>query len=148
MAKLVSYFNFPGTTAEAMAFYQSIFGGELTRATYADFQAVPADHEHANRIMHSQLIGDLVTLMAADELPGMGPEVTYGNNVTMAFVGPEMELFQGYFDKLAEGGEVLMPIAQQVWGDYYGMVKDKYGIGWMFNIDNPEAQDQRKMAEA
>lgn len=140
MAKLAPYLNFPGTALEAMEHYRSIFGGELTSASYSQFGVVPAEHEHAGRIMHSQLIGDVVTLMAADELPGMGPEVAYGDNITMALTGPEMELFQGWFDRLAEGGEVVMPIAEQVWGDYYGMVKDRFGIGWMFNIENPKAE--------
>lgn len=144
MAKLLPYLNFPGTALEAMTFYQSIFGGELTSASYADFGAVPADHEHAARLMHSQLIGEVVTLMASDELPGMGPAVEYGSNVSLALLGPELELFQGWFERLAEGGAVLMPIERQVWGDSYGMVRDRFGMGWMFNIDAPEGDGPQK----
>lgn len=73
MAQLLPYLNFPGTTLEAMRHYQAIFGGELSASSYAEFGVVPADHEHAARIMHSQLIGEVVTLMAADERPGPGP---------------------------------------------------------------------------
>lgn len=139
MAALHPYLNFPGTAREAMNFYQSVFGGELTVASYADFHAVDADHEFAQNVMHSQLVGEVVTLMAADSMPGMGPDTTYGNNVSLAFTGPEEELFRGWFDKLAEGGQVLEPIKQQVWGDYFGYLVDKFGMAWMFNIENPNA---------
>lgn len=122
-----------------MRHYQAIFGGELSASSYAEFGVVPADHEHAARIMHSQLIGEVVTLMAADELPGLGPEVSYGTNVSLAFTGPEMERFRGWFDRLAEGGEVHQPIAKQVWGDYYGALEDRFGMRWMFNIEDPDA---------
>ena len=31
-----------------------------------------------------------------------------------------------------------MPIADQVWGDYYGSLKDKFGVQWMVNYTNPK----------
>jgi len=39
------------------------------------------------------------------------------------------------FARLAEGGEVTMPIAQQFWGARFGMLTDKFGIQWMFNCE-------------
>ena len=38
------------------------------------------------------------------------------------------------FTKLSAGGEVLVPLAKQPWGDVYGQFTDKFGIRWQFNI--------------
>ena len=39
------------------------------------------------------------------------------------------------FDKLAEGGSVQMPLAKTFWSPLFGMLEDKFGIGWMIGID-------------
>lgn len=77
--------------------------------------------------------------MAADSVPGMGPDTIIGNNISLAFTGPEEDLVRGWFDALAEGGQVVMPLEQRVWGDLYGALVDKFGMTWMFNIENKDA---------
>jgi PhnB protein len=37
------------------------------------------------------------------------------------------------FKLLSDGGEVVMPMADAFWGDYFGMCKDRFGIRWMVN---------------
>jgi PhnB protein len=39
-----------------------------------------------------------------------------------------------YFDGLAAGGKVDMPLGKQFWGDTYGQLTDKFGMHWMVNI--------------
>ena len=39
-----------------------------------------------------------------------------------------------YFDRLSAGGTVTMPLEKAVWGDTFGMVKDKFGVSWLVNI--------------
>ena len=53
------------------------------------------------------------------------------------------EIVEG-FDALAADGSVGMPLEKQVWGDIYGLVKDKYGIEWMFNVSAPEGWSQQQ----
>ncbi|MGV3545474.1 MAG: VOC family protein, partial [Pedobacter sp.] len=43
------------------------------------------------------------------------------------------------FGALSEGGTVQMPMQDQFWGDYYGMLEDKFKIQWMVSFN--EAQD-------
>lgn len=135
MTNLIAYLNFPGNAAEAMAYYHSIFGGELQVATFAEFKVVPQDHPNAGNTMHSQLITPSLRLMGADAIPGLGPDVTYGDSVNLALVGPERELLTEYFNKLAEGGTVQTPLAEQMWGDVYGAVVDRFNVAWMVNIE-------------
>lgn len=127
---LIAYLNFPsGQTKEAMTYYQSIFGGELTIASFADYGIDgPADGT-----MHASLVADGFTLMASDAM--VGAEDTWGGTrVYLSFMGPELELLTGWFERLAAEGSVGMPLEQQVWGDTFGLLKDKYGLEWMFNI--------------
>lgn len=67
------YISFHTNAREAMEFYQSVFGGELTLSTFAEFgdMGVPADE--ANNIMHAQLTTpNGLTLMGADTPSTMG----------------------------------------------------------------------------
>lgn len=48
-----------------------------------------------------------------------------------------MEEADRIFNALSEGGDVEMPIADQAWGDYYGSLKDRFGVMWMVNYSPP-----------
>lgn len=133
---LQAYLNFPGTTREALGVYREIFGGELTLNTFGEFQAVPADHAAADLVMHSELVTPYFTINGADTVEGMH-EFVPGNNVNLALMGQGQEAFDtlsAAFDRLAEGGEVEMALQQQMWGDHYGAVIDRFGIHWMVNV--------------
>ncbi|HTM84066.1 MAG TPA: VOC family protein, partial [Mycobacterium sp.] len=83
--QLNAYLSFRDNARQAMEFYRSVFGGELTMQTFADFQATddPADRD---KIMHAQLTGDGgLTLMAADTPSGM--DRTVGTNFSLALSG-------------------------------------------------------------
>ncbi len=127
---LVAYLNFPsGQTREAMTYYQSIFGGELNISSFADFGVEgPADGT-----MHANLTADGFTLMASDAMPG-AEQSWGGTRVYLSFMGEELDQLTGWFERLAAEGSVGMPLAKQVWGDTFGLLKDKYGLEWMFNI--------------
>ena len=137
-AALRPYLNFPGNAREAFEFYGEVLGGTPELATFADFGAVPADSEHADKIMHGALeIDDLIRLYVSDFVEGMAPgEFVKGNDVTLALMGEDSdeERLTAIFDALADGGTVTFPLGKQVWGGIYGAVTDRYGIFWQFNI--------------
>jgi len=72
------------------------------------------------------------TLMGADTPPGM--EHTPGSNITVSLSGDDSAELRGYWDKLGEGATVTVPLEKQMWGDEFGMLVDRFGIGWMVNI--------------
>lgn len=133
---LSPYLNFPqGVTREAMTFYQSVFGGKLDISTFGDFgmEGMPADG-----VMHAQLSTDGFVFMASDAMPG-SEDQWGGTRVYLTFFGDELDKLSGWFDKLAVGGSVGTPLEKMVWGDTYGVLKDQYGLEWMFNISDPNA---------
>lgn len=126
------YLTFPGTAREAMTFYQSVLGGELQVSTFGEFGAQGPE---ADGVMHAHLETEAgLTFMASDTPPGQEGAYTPGNAMTMSISGDDSEAIRRYWDGLAEGGTVQMPLERQMWGDDYGMLVDRFGIAWMVNI--------------
>jgi PhnB protein len=141
--KVHVYLNFPGNAAEAFEFYRSVFGGELSwhvRFRDMPMEGVDIPEADQDKAMHIALpIGEDNVLMASDALESLGQTLQQGNNVYVSVHPDTREEADRIFNGLSAGGEVEMPIADQVWGDYYGACTDKFGIKWMVNHHAPEA---------
>ena len=127
------YIAFKNNTRQGMEFYQSVFGGELQMNTFKEFHASmsPADD---NLIKHAVLKAvNGILLMASDTSERM--EYQPGTNISISLSGEDEKELKGYFEKLSAGRMVSMPLEKQVWGDVFGMVTDKFGVGWMVNIN-------------
>jgi len=48
-----------------------------------------------------------------------------------------VEEIETLFKAFGDGGKVIMEIQDTFWGARFGMLKDKFGIGWMFNCELP-----------
>jgi PhnB protein len=136
------YLMFESNCREAMAFYQSVFGGSLNLMTYGDMDGSCPDAKK-DKIMHGQLMGGDAELMGADE--AMGVEGPQGANlgsrkIQLALSGTDEAKLTKIFNDLSEGGQIQVPLAKQMWGDTFGMFADKYGINWMINIGMPKAE--------
>jgi PhnB protein len=130
--RLNPYLNFRDTTREAMEFYHSVFGGELTMSTFAEMHASD-DPAEQDKIMHSQLVTEQgLTLMAADTPNSM--DYTTGTNFAVSLSGEDEGELRGYWDKLSDGATVTMPLDKAPWGDIFGMCTDRFGISWLVNI--------------
>jgi PhnB protein len=130
-ATLNPYLNFNGNAAEGMRFYQSVLGGDLNIQTFADAGVAQNDSEK-NLTLHAALTSDGITLFASDGRPGT--KVVFGDNVHLSLQGSDSDKLTAYFNGLAAGGHVDMPLAKQFWGDIFGMLTDKFGFHWMVNI--------------
>lgn len=132
------YLNFAGNGREAMTYYQEVFGGDLQLWGFSEFGLEGPEHG----LMHGHLqIRPGLAFSASDAMPGA--EQTWGGTrVYCSFFGDDLTTMQGWFDTLAAEGSVGMPLGEQVWGDIYGEVKDKYGVEWMFNVSVPEGGSQ------
>jgi PhnB protein len=129
---LQPYLGFSGNTAEAMKFYQSVLGGELEIHKFDEYgMSTP---ETKDLIMHAVLKNDMLTFMASDG--DMEHPVNMGNNIKMSITGSDEEKLTKYFNGLAEGGTIDLPLEKQVWGDTFGMLTDKFGVHWMVNISS------------
>jgi PhnB protein len=134
---LSPYIGFRDNAREAMDFYHSVFGGELQSSTFADFQASD-DPAEQDLIMHSQLTTPNGLVLMASDTPS---SMTYdeGSRITVALFGDDDAELSGYWDRLADGGSVTMPLSGSPWGDRFGMLTDRFGVNWMVNISGTSA---------
>lgn len=130
--KLHAYPFFMGNCREAMEFYQSVFGGELSVQTYDEGMGDEAVPENAaGKVMHASLSGGLLELMSSDSTR----TEPFGESfISLSLSGADEAQMRELFDKLSAGGNVTFPIDKQPWGDLFGAATDKFGIEWMVNI--------------
>jgi len=129
--RLNPYLQLRGQGRDALAFYQGVFGGEASLMTFADAggMGLPEDQQH--QVMHADLdAGPALRLMLADvtqDAPPNGTVMLSGP----AEDGPELTR---WFEALAEGGQVVVPLEQAPWGDHYGQLTDRFGVSWMVDF--------------
>lgn len=135
--RLNPYLSFRDTAKQAMEFYQSVFGGELTVSTFGEFHA-SEDPAEQDKIMHGQLTtADGLVLMGSDTPNTM--ELNPGNNYSVSLSGEDEDELRGYWDKLSAGGAITLPLEKAPWGDWFGMCNDKFGVSWLVNITGTPA---------
>lgn len=125
------YLNFNGNAADAMRFYHSVLGGDLTIQTFGD-AGFAQDESQKNLTLHAALTAEGMTIYASDGQPQR--TVNFGDSVHLNLQGDDAEKLNRFFTGLAAGGTVDMPLAKQFWGDIFGMLTDAYGVHWMVNI--------------
>lgn len=139
MAKVSTYLNFPRNTEEAFDFYKAVFGGEFPGGIMR-FQDIPPSENNPplaeddkNLVMHIELpiLGGHL-LMGTDAPESLGFKVNFGNNVYISLHPDTREETKRLFNALSEGGLVEQELQDMFWGDYYGSLKDRFGVQWMF----------------
>lgn len=90
-----------------------------------------------DKVMHASFRIGSTTVMASDGCNADGAK--FGGFCLSLAVSTETEADQ-YFNALAESGKVTMPLGQTFWSPRFGMVEDKFGIGWMVSVvPSPDA---------
>lgn len=130
--RLNPYLNFRHSAEDALELYQSVFGGELTLSRFGE-NGMAEDPADANKIMHGQLeTPNGMTLMASDTPPGM--QISEGASISVSLSGDDEATLRRYWNGLAAGGQVTVPLEKAPWGDTFGMLVDTFGIAWLVNI--------------
>ncbi|GEP48618.1 VOC family protein [Microbacterium saccharophilum] len=131
---LNAYISFRNTAREALEFYQSVLGGELTLNDFSAYPDMGVDPSETHLIMHGQLTTeDGMTLMASDSPTGMPYTAPAGISVSLS--GDDAERLQRAWDGLSDGGTVVMPYEEPPWGGRFGMLTDRFGIDWMVALN-------------
>lgn len=131
------YIGFKGNAREAMEFYKTVFGGKLTISTFGE-NHMSHSPEDDKKVMHAMLEAENgITFMGSDTPSDI--KADDGSRISISLSGDNEEELRGYWDKLAAGGTVTMPINKAPWGDTFGMLTDKFGINWMVNIAGKKA---------
>jgi len=136
--KITPNITFDTNAREAFQTYAAILRAErLDLLTFADMQGAPVGPEWQDKIAHAWLqIGDQA-IMGSDSPAGVCADGDASNvasgSVALHFDG--IDEARRVFDALAEGGKVQMPFAPTDWSPGFGMVRDRFGKGWMVNTN-------------
>lgn len=134
MPSLNPYLSFRREARDAMTFYQGVFGGDLDISTFGQFEGMVDDPTENDLVMHAQLTTlDGFILMGADT-PSQMP-YTKPAGISVSVSGDDEPALQGFWDKLADGGTVVMPFDTPPWGGRFGMLTDRFGIDWMIALN-------------
>ena len=128
------YLYFGGRCEEAIEFYRKALGAELVMlARYKEAPerqpGLPECFE--DKVMHSTLrIGE--TMLMASDGRCEGPQNFEGFSLSVAL--PDEAEAEKVFAALSDGGLVTMPLTQTFWAPKFGMLQDKFGVGWMVSV--------------
>lgn len=130
------YLFFNGRCEEAVKFYQKALGAELQlMMRYKESPEPPPPGmlppNWGDKIMHASMKIGQTIVMASDGC-GEGAKFEGFSLSLSANTEPEAKRF---FTALTEGGQVKMPLGKTFWSPCFGMLEDKFGIGWMINVN-------------
>ncbi|GAA2613157.1 VOC family protein [Actinomadura fulvescens] len=141
----VAHLNFHGEARRALEFYQSVFGGEITIATYGDF-GMPKDVPGADNVVFGQVIGHSGFRVMAYDVPGQDGNVPAGkttrqNGMTittekffLSVRGETVDEVGAFWEKLSDGATIIEAYGPVPWAPAFGMLTDRFGITWILDV--------------
>ena len=130
------YLFFNGRCEEAVKFYGAALGAEVEMMMRFKESPeppkpgmVPPGFE--NKIMHTSFRVGGTTVMASD---GCSAEKANFDGFSLSISVPDEAEAHRVFAALSNGGQVKMPLAKTFWSPCFGMVEDRFGIGWMVSV--------------
>jgi PhnB protein len=130
------YLFFDGRCEEALAFYKTALGADVT--ALMRFKDMPDPDEHGmvppgagEKIMHASFrVGD-TTVLASDGQCSGRPNF---QGFALSLDVPDESTAEKCFAALGEGGEIKMPLARTFFALRFGMVTDRFGVSWMVHV--------------
>ena len=132
-----SYLFFEGRADEAIAFYRKALDAEVVmRMTYGDSpegsgECPDGSTPPADKVMHADLRIDGTEVSLSDGMCSGKPEF---KGFQMTLVCADDAQARRRFDALADGGQVHVPIAESFFATSFGMLVDRFGVGWMVMV--------------
>lgn len=130
------YLFFNGSCEEAVEFYRKALGAEVEMMMR--FKESPEPHQPGmvppgfeNKIMHTSFRIGQTTVMASD---GCAAEKTNFKGFSLSLSVPSEADADRVFAALSQGGQVSMPLTKTFWSPRFGMLEDRFGVGWMISV--------------
>ncbi len=130
------YLFFDGRCEEAVEFYRSALGAEVTMLMR--FKDSPEPHQSGmvppgseDKVMHANFrIGDMTVMASDGRCLGRPTFQGFSLSITVADEADADRLLSS----LADGGQVQMPLAKTFFSPRFGMVADRFGVSWMIIV--------------
>ncbi len=131
------YLFFNGRCEEAIDFYRKALGAEVEMMMRFKESPDPMPPGmlapgFENKVMHATLRIGGAALMASD---GMAAGEANFKGFSLSIEAPDAAGVDRMFKALTEGGSVTMPLGKTFWSPWFGMVTDRFGVGWMVGVN-------------
>lgn len=135
-AHVQPYLFFGGRCEEALEFYRTAIGAEVDMIMRHKESPMPPPpgmlaEGFENKIMHASFRVGNSTIMASD---GCSQDEGNFNGFMLSIAVPDEAAADRMFAALSQGGEVKMPLNKTFWSPRFGMLTDRFGLGWMINV--------------
>ncbi|MBA2279395.1 VOC family protein [Candidatus Saccharibacteria bacterium] len=147
--KITPNFWFDGNAKEAVEFYVSVFpGSKITSDSH-----YPDSQEEGLADFQVELAGKILTVdfnLAGHDFTAINAGSEFKPNSAISFMvnfdpahdNQAREHLNEVWNKLIEGGEVLMALDQYPFSKHYGWVKDRFGFSWQLILTDPEGEER------
>ncbi|MFH0130649.1 VOC family protein [Variovorax sp. EL159] len=143
--KVQSYLSFEGRCDEALGFYKKALGAEVLQLLRYSEAPAPAPSDNADascggampagdKVMHSVVRIGETELMASD---GRCSGQAEFKGVMLALTANSDADAHKWFDALADGGQVMQPLIPTFFTSSFGMLTDRFGVGWLLVVKQP-----------
>ena len=133
MTVVQPYLHFNGRCEEAIEFYKGAVGAKVEMLMH--FKDAPDKSmikpESENKVMHATLrVGDSMFMASDGDCKGSAKFEGFSMSLTVSSEGDAKK----FFDALSAGGQVRMPLTKTFFSPAFGMLADKFGLGWMIMV--------------
>lgn len=138
MQKITPHLWFDKQAKEAAAFYASVFPD--SKITYTStIHNTPSGNCD---IVSFELAGQPFMAISAGPLFKCNPSISFFLNFDPSRDKKALENLDAMWEKLQEGGKVLMELQKYPFSERYGWVQDKYGVSWQLILSNPGGEER------
>ncbi len=137
MLRIDNYLMFGGNCEEAFNFYKLAFETDFVR--FVRYKEMPTPNktitkDEEQKIVHVSLPVGNNNLMGCDDLSILNKKTEF-KGFSLSLNLDSKDNADKFFNALANGGKIIMPIGNVPWNAYFGMLNDKFGVHWMINFD-------------
>ncbi len=133
MQKIIPHLWFDKEAKEAANFYASVFSNSKVTNVKTIHDTPSGDCD----IVSFEIRGKEFMAISAGPLFKFNPSVSF-----MVSFDPAKENIDAAWEKLAQGGKILMPLDKYPFSERYGWIEDKYGLSWQLILANPEGAEK------
>lgn len=134
--RIEPYLFFNGRAEEAIDFYRKALGAEVQMLMRFSESPDPVPEGmippgFENKVMHSCITVGGANVMISDGDSSAGPAFS---GFSLSLEADDGEQLRSWFDALSEGGQVKMPVGKTFFAEHFGMLTDRFGVGWMLIV--------------
>jgi predicted 3-demethylubiquinone-9 3-methyltransferase (glyoxalase superfamily) len=141
MKKIVPHLWFDKEAKEAATFYTSVFPDAKITSTAVITDTPSGDCD----VVSFEIMGTAFQAISAGPYFTLNPAISFMINFDPSQDPDAQERIDDLWEKLAEGGKVLMPIDAYPFSARYGWLQDKYGVSWQLILTNPDGEERPRI---